>query len=749
MAERARSALSWRDAQARFTLALYGLAAAICIAPHLSRPAPAGQIPGYSKTTLHLDARSPFWFVLVMALVPILFPLVFTPIVRRLARGLVWARNGATMAAIVALWSAVIDMHVVRSVIPAAVAIAVFAVLANVDLRFTRRDIILSPATLSAFIALIDLLPSLDVQDHLVIAGMIVLAVRVAIAFMHREVEPALAFAIAPFGLILQSSFFSFDQRHAGWPSLAIVLISPFILRPLIRDVRRWRAIIAFASYPIAAFGYSTATSLIGAEGKPRANFFEDSHALMPASEMLRGEKPYRDVLPAHGLIEDGFLDYLTLRLGRKTTIGAALKMRDTVASCDAIALYAIGAAMTGSPEAGFCGYLLAMPYASGTTSVRAFPAMIALAFIFAAVWRRRPRLFAYAAFVSVIAGLTSLDFATYAFLVLVVAILRAGTQRMRALRAAGIGLAAACVPLLLVLLIAGIFRDFLVGTFVEIPSMTAAYTLDMFSPPPVFGHYRYIPEGLVAIFDRPGYLYIYWLVAVIVAAIYIWRHPRRRIEPLVLGALFIVVASISYAERHHFHFAFMVTPLLAGYAFLLFRNRWRVAGSIALLVIIAGSFATLHMAVVGMVRRAHGPIESGWTEIADLPRARGAYFTTYDATVTASVKKYIETSLTPDETFFDFTNRGILYFLFNRHCPIREEEVAYYEPEARQRAVIAVLERNHRVRAALIQKPSDCSGADCVPNDVRAPLVWEYLRTHFHPDFEEGSVVFWRRNDG
>ncbi len=89
------------------------------------------------------------------------------------------------------------------------------------------------------------------------------------------------------------------------------------------------------------------------------------------------------------------------------------------------------------------------------------------------------------------------------------------------------------------------------------------------------------------------------------------------------------------------------------------------------------------------------------------------------------SVKKFIDQNLRTDETFFDFTNRGILYFLFNRDCPIRQGEVALYQSEQRRREVIAAIECNPRVRAA---------------------LVWAYLQQHVQPLFEEGSVVFWVR---
>jgi hypothetical protein len=225
-------------------------------------------------------------------------------------------------------------------------------------------------------------------------------------------------------------------------------------------------------------------------------------------------------------------------------------------------------------------------------------------------------------------------------------------------------------------------------------------------------------------------------------------RRVSRRLETILLAALFIVVAAISYAERHHFHFRYLVAPLLVAFVFLLFRNGQRLAAAVAIVLILAAASPTTHFVIVGMIRRAHGPIERGWTEVADPPRARGAYFTTGDAALVAAVKKYIDGHLAPNETFFDFTNRGILYFLFNRDCPIREEEVAYYEPEGRQRAVIAALERNPHVKAALVPKPGDGTGVDNVSNDVRAPLVWEYVRTHFHADFEEGNVVFWRRNE-
>ena len=86
-----------------------------------------------------------------------------------------------------------------------------------------------------------------------------------------------------------------------------------------------------------------------------------------------------------------------------------------------------------------------------------------------------------------------------------------------------------------------------------------------------------------------------------------------------------------------------------------------------------------------------------------------------------------------------------MLYFLLDRDCPIRQLGPSWYEPEERQRAVIAMIDRNPHVRAALVPK-SSADGLDNVANEVRAPLVWQYLQTHFVPQYEENGMVWWHR---
>jgi hypothetical protein len=253
------------------------------------------------------------------------------------------------------------------------------------------------------------------------------------------------------------------------------------------------------------------------------------------------------------------------------------------------------------------------------------------------------------------------------------------------------------------------------------------------------------IPDVLAVFLDRGSWLYLLWIVVLLffVAAVSA-RRTSRRVDVMTVFAAFVVICFVSYAERHHLHFQYAVPSLLAGMLFALRRSRLGLAATILLAVI---AQPTTHLGIVAWLRHSHGPVDTTVRELTDPPRARGALFANDEATLITSAQKYISTHLNPEETFVDFTNRGILYYLTDRDCPLRQLEVAFYEPESRQREVIAAIDRNPRIRAALVPLlDSDDTGVDGVTNPTRAPLVWHYLQEHFEPDFQEGKIVFWRR---
>jgi hypothetical protein len=725
--------------------ALWGLAIAMAMVAVWDRPAPPDQLPGIAKTT-GFDAHGPFRWVTGLMLLPIIVPLVLRPISRRLLSGAAWARHAALIAPVVTLWLVTVHRSVFWATVPCAIVIAACTLLRHRDLGFTRRDVVLIAAFLPTFLAIVDIKPGFPADGAIYVAALLILGIRIAITFIPSPLPPALAFVAAPLGLGLQTGFFARDQRYFGWHAVAIVIITPFLLRLVLRNARRATQILVFVVYPLALYNYAHALSLGTAEGKPRVDFFEDGHALLPASEYLRGERAYRDVLPAHGLIEDGLFDVAAMKIGG-VNLGTRGKARIVVGYLVTVALYAVAFAATGSAEGAFFAVLLALMTGAFTGNIRFLPALITLAMIAAAVRRRRPWLFAWAGFGTVVCGFTSLDFAAYAFVTLLVAVLRSRDQRVAATRAA-IGMAAGIVPMTLILAVFGILGDFLRGTFVETLAVGPAYAMNFFTPPAAMKRVNAFPDVLAALLDRDVFSYLAWCIAALFAGVMVTRRVSRRLEPVVIVAVFIVATAVSYAERHHLYFEILAPVLAIALILGLLRRRHTALAVVTIVAAIALAAPTTHIGVIGWMRGMRGPSEPGWVELTHLPRARGAYIHERDAVPIASVEKYLALSLQPDETFFDFTNSSLLYFLFHRDCPIRQYEVAFYETEALQREVIHRIESNPKVRAALVPStPRGRFNVDGIASEERAPLVWEYLKANFHPDFEEGEVVFWRRN--
>lgn len=734
-----------RELLLSIAFAVWGLAIAIAMVAVWDRPAPPDQLPGIAKTT-GFDAQGPFRWVAGLMLLPIIVPLVLRPVARRLASGTSWAFHAVLIAPVVALWLVTVHRSVFWVTVPCAIVIAACTLLRKRDLGFTRRDVVLIAAFLPTLLAIVDINPGFPSDGAIYIAALLILGIRIAIAFIPSPLPPALAFVAAPLALALQTGFFARDQRYFGWHALAIVVITPFVLRLVLRNARRATRVLVFVVYPLALYSYAHALSIGTAEGKPRVDFFEDSHALLPASEYLRGELPYRDILPAHGLVEDGLFDVAAMQLG-EVNLGTRGKARAVIGYLVCVALFAVAFAATGSAEGAFLAVLLALMTGAFKGNIRMLPALITLALTAAAVRRRRPWLFAWAGFGTVACGFTSLDFAAYAFVTLLVAVWRARDRRLAATRAA-IGIAAGVVPMALILAILGILDDFVRGTFVETLAVGSAYTMNFFTPPAAMANVRAFPDVLAVLLNRDVFAYLVWGVAAVFLGVTVTRRVSRRLEPIVILAVFIVVTAISYAERHHLYFEVLAPVLAVALILWLLRRRHTALAVVTIVAAIALAAPTTHLGVIGWMRGMRGPAEPGWIELAHIPRARGAYIHEKDVAAIKSVEKYLALSLQPGETFFDFTNSGLLYFLFRRDCPIRQYEVAFYETEALQREVIHRIQSNPKVRAVLVPAiPRGRITVDGVPNAERAPLVWEYLKANFHPDFEEGEVVFWRRN--
>jgi len=748
-----------RDLLVRLAAAVWGFAIAISLLPLWLGPPYPGQLPGFAKM-IGFDARAPMRFALGLMLIPLLWTLALRPLLALLARDDTrdWVRNAFASASAGILWFVIIDRNLAWVLILPAIVLGVSTALRKTDAHFSRHDLILLPVLATVYLALLDLVPR-SVEQLFVIALTIVFLVRVAIVPIRRAsgLAPSLCFALAPLGLALQSSFNAYDVRHSPWGPLILAIVTPLLLRAFVNDTTavrsRFRAALRYVIYPLAAYAYLSATSQIAAEGMPRADLFEDQQHMMAAAEMLRGEKPYRDIIPAHGLGQDALLDYVALRTG-PVTLGRALKFRGIVSGTIVIAHYALVAAVTGSPEVGLASTFLAMLFGTAGGSFRVLPAIATLAFVAYAIRRRDPRWLAVAGAGAVICILTSLEQGAYLLLVLVITTLRFRGDRIRALKFTAIGGGGAAIITFITMGIYGIAVDFVRVTIFEIATLGSAYTLTPYDAPPALQRIN-IPEALGALFDKSSWQYVMWpvmmLLVVLVVTTKTTATPRRRAhrEAFLIVAIFGVLTAVSYAERHHLLWQFVAAPLMTIAIFRLFQSRLPVLRAFApalLVVVLMIAQPTAHIAIAGALRHARGPFESGWQELA-LPRAQGALSKATDAVVIDIVERYAASHLKPGETWFDFTNRGNLYFLLDRDCPVRQLEVAFYETEELQREVIRRIEQNPRIRFALLPPyPNDNTSVDNVANRDRAPLVYAYLQQHFTPDYEEGGVIFWRR---
>ena len=683
--------MSFERAWVRAAFAIYGAALAIALAPSLQRRVQPGALPsGIAK--LGFDSAGPSRQFVLLLVLTFAFAALATFVMRFIVEQR-WAMWTSTIALAGAPLTLMYFGNVRHVLLHGVVALAV-VLLRRFDPHFSRADVVLIPVVLSFHLAFLDLDFGHTPISTFLRAAIVTLALRMCV--------PSRALAAAPLAFALQWN---------AWLALAFLVVTPFALMRV--NPARLHRFAMWIAYPIGVAAYSLA--LLNPASPQRVDFFEDGHDLQPAHEMLHGKRPYTDIVPIHGLMSDGGTGWIVKELGGN--IGAVLKTRMVIASLSATAIYFVALAATGSAEAALLAAFLAFSLLpAATVWTRAVFAVAALACTVAAV--RNPKWMIGAGALLVIAGLFSLDLAIDSAIVALIA-----SIRWRAWKQLAIGIAAVAVPVLIVFTIGGFAIDFFRVTITDVLGARGAYVV---APLTVPNCLRAIDIG--ALGDRNCISFVVWVFALIFCA------ASRRLNGTWLIGLWIVVAGMSYVERQHHYFDFAVAAFLVA----LLWHRRQLALVVLLIVIARPLDHVFNLATP--LRRAHG------VPIGDAkPFARtDAFFDPQTITALNSTQKFLAT-LPPNDTFFDFANAGLLYEIFDRETPIRHMSVPMYESERAQREVIAALERR-KPGAALIVFPAALSNIDDVPNKERAPLVWQYVQTHYAPAFDENGVVFWRR---
>jgi hypothetical protein len=499
--------------------------------------------------------------------------------------------------------------------------------------------------------------------------------------------------------------------------------------------------------------GSVTALAAAACMRGPRvADVFEDGHALLPASEYLRGEKPYRDIVPGHGLVSDGLLAVAELRVFGDDYRGLS-RGEKTLGLLFNPAFYALGLAATGSPAFGFSGLVLSFLFSAQYDNFRPMASLWTLALaLYAARSKRRDAWYACGAALPV--GLCiAVEYATYTAAAVGVALWVSRGRRRKNLRRVLLGALASAAAVALVFGLLGILGGFLHATFVFLPALLPVYALGF--PKLVRPHDAAALWASVS--DPTALLYGFVALSVVLLGAFLPRAPR--VGPRARAALpvmaWAVAAMPSVLERWHVGYPLFVVPV--GLLLLVrWAGEWRpwtsplrlVAAAVVGALAFARRPAFLSLLLAGQIAQPpYAPADFRTLEAP--PRVRGAVFGPTDAQLIASTEAMLRrASLRPDDTWFDFVGAPGLYYLFDRDCPIRYYEVGFYETEDAQREVIRAIEGNPRVRVALVSGLWPVA-IDGVPNERRASLVAAYLRENFRPFFRENGVEFWIRKDG
>ena len=479
------------------------------------------------------------------------------------------------------------------------------------------------------------------------------------------------------------------------------------------------------------------------------ADIFEDGHALLPASEYLRGELPYRDIVPGHGLVSDGLLAAAQLRVFGADYAG--LKRGEKISGLFFWpAFYALGLGATGSPALALAGLLLTFLFAPQYQLPRVIASLWTVAIALYASRTRKPAAWLACGIALPLCVCVAVEFAVYAAGGVAVALWVARGRRRDHLRRVVRGALVSGGAIALVFAAYGLLGAFVRTTFVFVPALLPVYALGFEHVVPAR-----VAAGLMAgLRDETVLFYAFVTASVVLLGAWLPRAPRvgpraRSVLPISAWA---VLAMLSVLERRHTGYGALVVPVG-----LLLMTRWLrgwrgwasprslAAGAALGFFILQRHPVVLLLSVAGVVANPLPP--TGAVALSEPPRARGGLFLPGDAALVAATSEMMRRAgLRRDDTWLDFASMPGLYYLFDRDCPIRYYEVGFYETEDAQRDVIAAVERNPRVRVALMS--AHAGVIDGLPNAVRAPRVAEFIRERFRPFFREGDVEFWLRKE-
>lgn len=509
-------------------------------------------------------------------------------------------------------------------------------------------------------------------------------------------------------------------------------------------------------------------------------DLYHEGERITPAEAIEEGAAPYRDIFLWHGLFENGIKARIGFSIDQ--TVSGVRRIEHLLEPLELVALYVLLSVCLGSPFLGLvvaviAGYCLSSPHG------RYWLAYLSYASVTLWIVRGRHKhylaglgsaLATFALFYSLDGGLAAMVALVGALFYAVVILPRTDKyQPVHSVRTIGsifVGVCAGAIIPLVYLAYNGS-----VGAWIQATWDIAGGLSDRSStpyPPLIVGiktavrnGFSALPESKIIALYVPPFV-ILWglshlitrriigvvkgsmltLPVIVMGATLFFRAVIRRPDADHLGKILpLIVAITAVLILHHArtlrirgcHWMYYVSHglmlMLAVYTMLwIFSLDSETAPAVIL-----RSRSSYHASIVAEDPVRPIQLERAGTGVVANP-ARAIWL--------ERLVNLLSNRLNPGDTFYDFTNRGLLYYLADRPCPTRYAQTTYAGSKRAQREVIHDLSMR---RPKLVVFPSANPlryAYDQLNHPFRHPLITRYLYRNYLPWVMVGDAIILKR---
>lgn len=464
-------------------------------------------------------------------------------------------------------------------------------------------------------------------------------------------------------------------------------------------------------------------------------DMFHEGEHLTPAFVMREGGRPFGDIFLLHGLGVDGGLD--ALFMGDPPSPWRARRMYTILNAATIALLVPVAAEVCATATGLWLGVLLSMTavgagQAIGFPYYRLAPLLIA-AFAFLRYARTaRVRWLATAFSASTLGVLWSLDTGIYAVgaSAAVAALGLLAGRRLPTWREAAAPAAAIALPFVVLLLVRADLRQFLVDSFVLIPSAIDAVWSLPASRTPSLETARYY-----------GPLLFYGFLLALAL-----RAPLLQQRQIVVIALFAIMLFRTAAGRVSWSHTRYAMPLIgiAAIAFViepLIRRRrpWlAVAAALPFLIVLEVGVNVIDGAQ--SVWRWRSRQRHDGLVRYPLGTGKGLYTTQKNADELAALNGFIH-GLGSDARFLDFSGERALYYFLQRKPPVRCPDINMLSNPALLAEAMGELSGNPPA-CVIVAGDRVLREFDGIPNEVRVPDLARWIEANYPRRIEIGRFT-------